>query len=211
MNVALYARVSTTHQDVQLQLAELQRVADQRGWTVSGRYVDEGLSGADPTRPALERLLADAKAGRTFSAVIVWKLDRLARSLQHLLQVLDELAACKVGLCSLRDPGIDTTTATGLLMVQIIGAFSEFERSMIRERVQAGVDRARAAGKHCGRPLIELDLRAALALLNEGRSLRQTADILSVDRGTLRRRLASAGEWPRPLLLDNPHHAGVPT
>lgn len=196
MRAALYGRVSTLNgQDVGLQLEELRQVAAQRGWTVVEEYVDEGVSGAKTSRPGLDALLAEAQRSR-FDVVLVWKLDRLGRSLQHLLGVLDDLARWGVGFASVRDVGVDTTTPTGRLMLQILGAFAEFEREMIRERVVAGVRRAQAAGKHCGRPRVEMDLRPATALLGEGRSLKETARILGVSRNTLRRRLREAGHWP---------------
>ena len=193
---ALYARVSTKEQDVQLQVEELQRLAAQRGWHIAGEYIDAGVSGAKATRPELDRLLADAQAGR-IDAVLVWKLDRLGRSLQHLLDVLDDLQGWGVGFASARDPGMDTTTASGRLLLQMLGAFAEFERELIRERVTAAVRRAQAAGKHCGRPKIEIDLRPALAMLREGHGLKATAGALGVGVRSLRRRLREAGEWPR--------------
>ena len=170
--VALYARVSTLNQgqDTGLQLEELRQVAAQRGWIVSAEYVDEGVSGTKTTRPALDRMLADAQAGK-FDLLAVWKLDRLGRSLPHLLTVLDQLASNGVGFAAIRDAGIDTTTPTGRLLLQLLGAFADYERSLIRERVLAGVRRAQASGKHCGRPRKDVDLRPALALLNEGRGL----------------------------------------
>ena len=196
--VALYARVSTAGhgQDVGLQVDELQQLAGQRGWVVHDTYVDEGVSGAQEKRPALDRLLADAQAGR-FELLLVWKLDRLGRSLQHLLRVLSDLTSWGVGFASARDPGLDSTTPSGRLMLHLIGAFAEFERAMIRERVIAGVRRAQAAGKHCGRPRVELDLRPALAMFAQGHGLETTAKALGVSRATLRRRLIEAGEWPR--------------
>jgi len=203
--VALYARVSTLHgQDVGLQLDELRQVAEQRGWDLVEEYVDEGVSGAKASRPGLDRLLADAQRGR-FDVVLVWKLDRLGRSLQHLLGVLDDLAGWGVGFASVRDAGIDTTTPAGRLMLQILGAFAEFEREMVRERVIAGVRRAQSAGKHCGRPRVEFDLRPAIAMLDQGHGLKTTSKALGVSRATLRRRLAEAGEWPRP---EGVHKAG---
>ena len=197
VRVALYARVSTLHQgqDTGLQLDELRQVAAQRGWSITTEYVDEGVSGAKTSRPALDRMLADAQAGR-FDLLAVWKLDRLGRSLPHLLQVLDQLASNGVGFAAIRDAGIDTTTPTGRLLLQLLGAFADYERSLLRERVVAGVRRAQASGKHCGRPRRELDLRPALALLNEGRGLKDVARILNVPRATLRRRLDEAGRWP---------------
>ena len=195
----LYARVSTTNrgQDVGLQLDELRQVAAQRGWQVAEEriYVDDGISGSAESRPALDRMLADAQAGR-FDVLLIWKLDRLGRSLRHLLTLISTLDAAGVGLASVRDPGLDTTTPTGRLLLQLLGCFAEFEREQIRERVIAGVRRAQAAGKHCGRPRKELELRPVLAMLREGRSLRDVAAILKVSRTTLRRRLQEAGEWP---------------
>ena len=182
-------------QDVGLQLDELRQVAAQRGWSIVGEYSDEGVSGAKTSRPQLDRMLADAQAGR-FDLLAVWKLDRLGRSLPHLLQLLDQLAANAVGFTAIRDAGIDTTTPTGRLLLQLLGAFADYERSLIRERVVAGVRRAQAAGKHCGRPRKDLDLRPALALLGEGRGLKDVARILKVPRATLRRRLDEAGRWP---------------
>jgi DNA invertase Pin-like site-specific DNA recombinase len=195
--VALYARVSTLHQgqDTGLQLDELRQVSAQRGWAIVAEYVDEGVSGAKVSRPQLDKMLADAQAGR-FDLLAVWKLDRLGRSLQHLLQILDQLACAGVGFAAIRDSGIDTTTPTGRLLLQLLGAFAEYERSLLRERVVAGVRRAQASGKHCGRPRKDIDLRPALALLNEGRGLKDVARILKVPRATLRRRLDEAGRWP---------------
>ena len=195
---ALYARVSTSGQgqDVGLQLEELRRVAQQRGWIVVEELTDEGVSGVKTSRPGLDRMLALAQAGK-IDLLAVWKLDRLGRSLPHLLQVLDQLTSWGVAFVSVRDVGIDTTSPTGRLLLQLLGAFAEFERALIKERVLAGVRRAQAAGKHCGRPRLELDLRPAVALLEQGRGLREVAEILSVNRNTLRRRLREGGLWPR--------------
>jgi DNA invertase Pin-like site-specific DNA recombinase len=196
LRAALYARVSTVAhgQDVGLQLDELHQVAQQRGWTTSD-YVDDGVSGVRDSRPALDRMLADAKAGR-LDLVAVWRLDRLGRDLRHLLQVVDQLTSWGVGFVSLRDAGLDTTSPSGRLLLQLLGAFSEYEKTAIRERVVAGVRRAQAAGKHCGRPRMEFDLRPAAALLKEGRDLKEAARILKVSRNTLRRRLRESGLWP---------------
>lgn len=199
LRAALYARVSTVGhgQDVGLQLDELRQVAGQRGWEVIEEFTDEGVSGVKTSRPALDRMLADAQAGR-FDVVAVWKLDRLGRSLQHVLGVLDQLTGQGVEFVSLRDAGMDSTTPAGRLFTAMIAAFAAFERDIIRERVIAGVRRAQAAGKHCGRPRVEVDVRPAVALLREGRSLKETARILKISRNTLRRRLREAGEWPQP-------------
>lgn len=198
IRAALYARVSTTGhgQDVGLQLDELRAVAAQRGWLVVDTYVDEGVSGSAESRPALDRLMSDAKKGR-LDLIVVWKLDRLGRSLQHLLTLLDEFNRLKIGFVSLRDAGIDTTSPSGRLLLHLLGAFAEFEKSMIQERVKAGVARAQAKGKHCGRPTVALDVRPAVALFKEGHGLKSISRMLGIDRATLRRRLEEAGEWPR--------------
>lgn len=195
---ALYARVSTTGhgQDVGLQLDELRQVAAQRGWEVVDEYVDEGISGSRESRPALDRMMDEARRGK-LDVVCVWKLDRLGRSLQHLLALLDDLTNLRVGFVSLRDAGMDTTSPSGRLMFQLLGAFAEFERSLTVERVRAGVARAQAAGKHCGRPKVEVDLRPALSMLDGGYGLKAVANSLGVSRATLRRRLREADEWPR--------------
>ena len=196
--MALYARVSTLHgQDVGLQLDELRQVAGQRGWDVVGEFCDEGVSGAKTDRPELDRMLEQAREGR-FDLVAIWKLDRLARSVVHLLHVADSLNAWGVGLVSVRDAHVDTTTPAGRFTLQILGAVAELERSLIRERVIAGVRRAQAAGKHCGRPRVEFDLRPAVAMLDQGHGLKTTSKALGVSRATLGRRLVEAGEWPRP-------------
>lgn len=194
---ALYARVSTLHrgQDVGLQLDELRAVAAQRGWAVVDQYVDEGVSGIKTSRPGLDRMLADAQAGK-LDVVAVWKLDRLGRSLQHVLATLDQLTGQGVGFVSLRDAGLDSTTPAGRLFTAMIASFAAFERDLIQERVVAGVRRAQAAGKHCGRPRKDLDIRPAVALLKEGRGLKDVARIMKVPRATLRRRLEEAGQWP---------------
>ena len=198
VRVAIYARVSTSGngQDVGLQLDELRAVAGQRGWTVVDEFVDEGVSGSVTERPALEDLLEAARRGKV-DLVVVWKLDRLGRSLQHLLQLLDELTSLNVGFVSIRDAGLDTTSASGRLLLHLLGAFAEYERELIRERVVAGVRRAQAKGTHCGRPRVEMDLRPAISMLKGGYGLKAISRSLAVSRATLRRRLEEAGEWPR--------------
>lgn len=202
---AIYARVSTTShgQDSGLQVEELRQVAAQRGWEVIGEFVDEGISGSMESRPALDAMLDAARRGQ-LDLVIVWKLDRLGRSLQHLLSLLDELTHLGVGFVSMRDSGIDTTSPQGRLLLHLMAAFAEFERAMIQERVVAGVRRAQAQGTHCGRPRVEIDLRPALALIEQGRGLKQVSQIMGVSRSTLRRHLEQAGEWPRMRRVHNP-------
>lgn len=186
--VALYRRVSTTNngQDVDAQLEELHAVAQQRGWVVVGDYVDDGVSGAKESRPALDRLLADVAAGKV-NLVAVTRLDRLGRSLQHLLRVLDQFAAHGCGFVSIKDAGIDSTTPQGKLLLHLLGAFAEFERSLIRERVVAGVRRAQAKGKKFGRPAREVDVVAVERLRRAGKSWRKIAQALKTPTRTVRR------------------------
>jgi DNA invertase Pin-like site-specific DNA recombinase len=142
-------------------------------------------------------MMEAARLGK-IDVVAVWKLDRLGRSLANLLSTLDELGHHGVGFVSLRDAGIDTTSPAGRLLLQLMGAFAEFERGLIRERVKAGVDRARAKGVKFGRSRVEVDLRPAVAMLEAGHGIKQTASALRLSTSTLRRRLQAAGEWPRP-------------
>ena len=146
---ALYARVSTLDQEPENQLAELRRYVAARDW-VPIEYVDQGVSGAKDRRPALDRLVADARR-RQVDTVVVWRLDRLGRSLKHLVTLLDEFHAVGVGFVSLGE-GIDLHTPAGRLQLHILAALAEFERSRIAERVTAGLARARAQGKRLGRP-----------------------------------------------------------
>src|SRR5467141_3499753 len=149
MRSAVYARVSTFDQEPENQLAEIRRYVTARVWTTV-EYVDRGVSGAKDRRPALDQLLADAKR-RRFDVLVCWRLDRLGRNLKHLISLLDELAALGVAFVSLAE-GIDATTPAGKLQMHILGAIAEFERGRIRERVVAGLQRARTQGKCLGRP-----------------------------------------------------------
>lgn len=151
MKAALYARVSTTDkgQDPGMQLEEMRRFAAARGWTCR-EYVDRGVSGSKASRPALDELMAAVRS-RQVDVVVVWKLDRLGRSLAHLLHLLNDFTALGVSFVSLRE-SIDLTTPTGKLMLHLFGAFAEFERSLIQERVRAGIANAKRKGKRVGRP-----------------------------------------------------------
>ena len=148
---AIYGRVSTlTNQSVEMQARDLRQLAERRSFEVVREYFDEGFSGAKSSRPALDEMLADAKRGK-FRVLLVWKLDRLGRSLAHLVRLLEDLRACNVELVSFSE-GLDFTTTTGKLLYQVLSAFAEFERDCIRERVRAGMRNARAKGKSIGRP-----------------------------------------------------------
>ena len=187
MRVALYARCSTSDQSVDLQLDGLRDYARARGFTVVDEYIDEAQSGAKARRPALDRLLADAHR-RRFDAVAVWRLDRLARSVRHLVNVAGDLESLGVDLIAL-DQGIDTSTSAGRFLFHTLAAVGELERDLIRERTVAGVAAARRRGKRLGRPRVHVPLGRAQALLAEGMSISATAQALGVSKATLQRRL----------------------
>ena len=189
--VALYVRVSTDHQSVRNQEIELQAVAERHGWTVVAVYRDQGISGAKgrDKRPGLDKLL-QAVARKEFDMVAAWSVDRLGRSLIDLVGILQEFHAKHVDLY-LHQQGIDTTTPSGKAMFQMMGVFAEFERSMIHERVMAGLARARAEGKQLGRPAEVAGnaakvqtIRAARAA---GKSIRTIAREQGVGIGTVSR------------------------
>jgi DNA invertase Pin-like site-specific DNA recombinase len=146
----IYARVSTFDQEPENQLLELRRYVAVRGWTSAEEYVDRGVSGAKDRRPSLDRLLLDARR-RRFDVLVVWRLDRLGRSVRHLVNFISELTALGIGFASLGE-GIDTNTPSGRLQLHILSALAEFERERIRERVLSGLARARAQGRRLGRP-----------------------------------------------------------
>jgi DNA invertase Pin-like site-specific DNA recombinase len=174
---AIYARVSTTNgQTPENQLAELRKAAKRMGWQVVEEYVDHGISGAKgrDKRPAYDAL-CKAATRREFDVVMAWSVDRLGRSLQDLVQFLGELQAKDVDLYLDRQ-GVDTTTPGGKALYQMMGVFAEFERAMIRERVNAGLTRARAQGKRLGRPRITKAKESRIrALRAEGMGLNKIA------------------------------------
>jgi len=177
MTTAVYARVSTHDQNVENQLIELRAYAGRRGWSVV-EYADRGISGAKDSRPALDALMRDAKL-RKFDALLVWRLDRLGRSLRHLIVTLEELHHLGIAFVSLGE-GIDTSTPAGRLQLHILGAMAEFERARIAERVRLGLSRAKAQGKRLGRPrrrVSDRELEATASL-----SLRQAATVLGVSK-----------------------------
>jgi DNA invertase Pin-like site-specific DNA recombinase len=184
--VALYSRVSTMHgQDPELQLRELRDYAASRGLQIVQEYTDLGVSGSKNSRPALNQLMSDA-ARRKFDSVLVWKLDRFGRSLRHLVNALAEFEALGVAFISLRD-NLDLTTPSGRLMFQVIGAMAEFERSLIQERVRAGLRNAKAKGKRLGRPRVAVDEKRVQALRGLGVPWRAIAKELGIGVGTARR------------------------
>jgi DNA invertase Pin-like site-specific DNA recombinase len=152
MRAAIYARVSTANmgQDPTMQTRELEEFCRRRRWEISDRYVDQGVSGAKDSRPELNRLMADAHL-RRFDVITVWKFDRFARSVSHLLRALEAFQALGIEFVSLSEQ-IDTSTPAGKLVFTILGAVAELERSLIVDRVKAGMRNARAKGKRIGRP-----------------------------------------------------------
>jgi DNA invertase Pin-like site-specific DNA recombinase len=190
--IALYARVSTGEQTTANQLRDLHAAADRHGWRIAGVYDDNGISGAvnGSDRPAMRRLLA-AVARREVDLVAAWSVDRLGRSLQDVLGFLCELQAKGVDLY-LHQQGVDTSTPAGRALFSMLGVFAEFERALIRERINAGVARARATGTRSGRPIgrprADTDRTAhALRLLADGCSNRAAAKATGLSEGTVRR------------------------
>ena len=150
--VAIYARVSTDGQTADNQLNELRAIAQRHNWEIVEEFIDQGISGAKgrDKRPAFDQM-CKAAVRKDFDLIAAWSVDRLGRSLQHLVTFLEELHAKDVGLY-LHQQAVDTTTPAGRALFQMMGVFAEFERSMIQERVKAGLQRARSQGKRLGRP-----------------------------------------------------------
>src|SRR6202790_5004949 len=185
MKVAIYARVSTANngQDPTMQMRELREYAERRGWTVAGDYVDIGISGTKEKRPELDRLMADAHR-RRFDAVVVWKFDRFARSVSHLLRALETFKALGVEFVSLNEQ-VDTSTPMGKMVFTVLGAVAELERSLIVERVRAGLRHARAKGKRLGRPKKYVDAAQIASLRASGDSWRTISRKMGISVGTV--------------------------
>jgi DNA invertase Pin-like site-specific DNA recombinase len=167
--VAIYARVSTDGQSIENQLHELRAVAERLGWDVVATFADQGISGAKgrDRRPGFDALLRGITR-REFELVACWSVDRLGRSLQHLVQFLAEINARHVDLY-LHRQGLDTSTPAGRAMFHMLGVFAEFERAITVERIKSGLNRARAQGKACGRPPVDAaKAQAVRALLRGG-------------------------------------------
>src|SRR5438105_5741942 len=187
---AIYLRVSTQDQTTSNQEHELRQAAERAGWQVAKVYKDHGMSGAKGRngRPAFDALCRDATK-RQFDVVMAWNVDRLGRSLRDLVAFLSELHALGIDLF-LHQQGLDTTTPAGKAMFQMLGVFAEFERSIIQERVRAGLAKARAqgtkSGKAFGRPRIPVKKEAAVrALLTAGNGIRKTARLVDVGNATV--------------------------
>src|SRR6516225_3721905 len=185
---ALYLRVSTDKQTVENQRTALTAIAERRGWQIVTTYTDAGISGAKgrKDRPSLDAMLKEAQRG-AFDVLMAWSIDRMGRSLIDLLTTIQHLEACHVDLY-LDQQSLDTTTPAGKLMFSVTGAFAEFERSMIRQRIRAGLKRAVAEGKTLGRPLNEPDAIAkAQRALRKGMGINRTAKLVGLSNGTVQR------------------------
>ena len=185
--VAIYARVSTTNhgQDVSMQTRDLEQFAQARGWRLVDSYLDLGISGSKDKRPELDRLMADAHK-RRFDVVCVWRFDRFARSVSHLLRALETFNALGIAFVSLSEQ-MDTTTPAGKMVFTVLGAVAELERSLTVERVRAGLRNARAKGKTLGRPRKIVDATKIAALRAQGRSWRDIAREVGTNTASARR------------------------
>jgi DNA invertase Pin-like site-specific DNA recombinase len=192
MKIAVYARVSTLNkgQDVDMQLIDMRKSIESKGWSLFKEYVDRGVSGSRSSRPQLDKLMRDA-ADKKFDAVLVWKLDRFGRSVRHLVNAIAELESFGVAFISLKD-SIDLTTAQGRLMFQIIAAMAEFERELIRERVKAGMANARTKGKQIGRPSLGINRNEIVALKATGATWDDVSAALFCSVATAKRAYGSS-------------------
>jgi DNA invertase Pin-like site-specific DNA recombinase len=185
--VALYGRISTVNhgQDIGMQTRDIEQFTAARGWQLVDSYLDRGISGSKDRRPELDRLMADAHK-RRFDVVIVWKFDRFARSVSHLLRALETFNALGITFVSLSE-SMDTTTPAGKMVFTVLGAVAELERSLIVERVRAGLRNARAKGKRLGRPRKIVDVARVGSLRAQGRSWRKIARVMECSAKTCRR------------------------
>jgi len=188
LRVVTYSRVSTSHHDQkpEVQIAELRRYCDARQWKIAEEIVDHGYSGGTDQRPGLKKLLGLVRS-RKVDVVIVTKLDRMARSLKHLVTLLDEFSSLNVQFVSMGDQ-IDMGSASGRLMFHVIASFSEFERSLVRERTLLGLQHARSKGKTLGRPRKHLTTEI-IALRTQGLTYRQIHQRTGIPMGCISRAL----------------------
>ena len=184
MNAAIYLRVSTVDQHPETQRYDLLQLVNQRGFTIVDEYVDT-VSGVRSRRAGLDRLMNDARRGR-FQVLVVWSFDRLGRSVQHFLEVLDELNHLNIEFISFRE-NIDTSGPLGRAMVVILGAIAELERNLIIERVRAGMRRAKLEGQRIGRPKLIVDREAVVRDRQRGFSIRQLAKMHRLSRTSVTR------------------------
>jgi DNA invertase Pin-like site-specific DNA recombinase len=188
----LYARVSTPDQHLENQILDLRKLAAQRGFEVVREYCDRGVSGSKAKRPGLDTMIADARRGE-FSVVLVAAFDRIARSTKNFLEIVDELHALNIEFISARE-AIDTTGAMGRMFITMIGSIAELERSLIVERIRAGMRRAKLEGQRLGRAPLNVDRAAIVRDRLSGMSLTQTAKRHKVSRATVVRLAKEASQ-----------------
>ena len=188
VRAAAYHRVSRQDQNPQLQQDEVADLIERRGWQRVRSYTDEGVSGSKDRRPELDKLMADARR-RRFDLLVVWRADRLFRSLRHMVTTLDELSALGIGFVSVTEP-FDTSTPSGRLLLHLVSAMAEFERSILIERTRSGVAAAVRRGAVVGRPRAAFDVDAARELRRQGKPIRDVAKAMGVGVATIHRRLA---------------------
>jgi DNA invertase Pin-like site-specific DNA recombinase len=199
VKTAIYARVSTHNgQDPEMQLRELREYCQRREWEITREYVDVGISGGEEKRPELDKLLHDGHR-RYFDAVVVWRFDRFARSVSHLLKALENFRALGIEFVSLSEQ-VDTSTPTGKMIFTVLGAVAELERSLIVERVRAGLRNARAKGKKLGRPRKVASPIVIARMRSEGASWRAIGTALGVSAATALHTAARPGKGR----LENP-------
>lgn len=195
VRAALYARVSTANngQDPSMQTRELREYCERRGWQIAGEYIDVGICGAKDRRPELDKLMQDAHR-RKLDVVAVWKFDRFARSVSHLLRALDTFRVLGIEFVSLSE-SLDTATPAGRMVFTVLGAVAELERSLIAERVRAGLRNALAKGKKLGRPRTIVDTARIGRLRAQGRTVREIAGELGYSRSLVHKTLANRGAF----------------
>ena len=196
--IVLYTRVSSSDQHIEAQLCDLRPLAKARGYEIVGEYTDT-ISGAKAKRPGLDKLMSDARHGR-FDGVVLWSFDRMARSVKHFLEVLDELNHLNIGLVSFRE-NIDTSGPLGRAMIVIVAAISELERSLIVERVKSGMRRAKLEGRQIGRAKLNIDREQVVIDRRSGLSLTQVAKRHAISRASVCRLMKEAINNAQPAVL----------
>jgi DNA invertase Pin-like site-specific DNA recombinase len=200
MKALIYARVSTSHhnQNPQVQIDEMKRACESRGWDIQESIVDHGYSGSTDNRPGLKRLMAMVRSNE-IDVVVVVKMDRLFRSLKHLVSTLEEFEKLGVKFVALKD-NVDYSTPSGRFFVQILGSLGEFERSLLRERTMMGLDHARSKGRKFGRPRVHNETEI-LRLHQDGKTYRQIQKLTGAPMGTISRAIKSAHKTPTKNVL----------
>lgn len=189
--VAVYCRVSTQEQNVDSQLNAVKTYVERQGWKIVKTYKDEGVSGSQDNRDALNRLKKDClKARRGWDGVVVYKFDRMARSSSHLLECLQLFHRHGIDFVSVTE-GIDTSSSVGKMVYTFLSAIAEFERSIIQERVKSGMERAKREGRHVGRPRVGVDVERVMKLRRDGLGVRKIADKIGVSHMTIHNVLSS--------------------